>query len=277
VSHSCGNILTFDYSGSVALGGGTVFGIPIGDAVPVAGQLVVDKTATMTHDLGNGRLGYRQVIPTGFTATFGSGQDSVDVDSGEYLVVIGNNVDLVFDINDTVEFLFATDLLPTLSTPLVVEGVPREQGDYNGDGSTDDLDYTAWRAQFGMSGGLADGNGNATVDAADYVLWRDGRLASYPVGFFSINFIGGSELLSSSVLADADLATKLNPTNFLSLFNPLGDVVNMPDVFFDLSTFSLRVSSAFQVPEPGGLFILLSSGLIILSRRRRAPVGRAFS
>ena len=46
-------------------------------------------------------------------------------------------------------------------------------GDYNGDVAVDDLDYQAWRANFGSTTELAaDGNGDGTVDAADYVLWR---------------------------------------------------------------------------------------------------------
>ena len=269
VSHSCGETLTFDYSGSVALGGGTVFGMAIEDSVPVTGQLIVDTAAAMTHNFNDGRLGYRQTTPSGFTATFGSGASSVDVVSSEYLIVIGNNV--IVGTADSVTFLFTTDLVPPLTTPLVVEGLPRKQGDYNGDGAMDDLDYTEWKANFGTSGGLADGSGNGKVDTADYVLWRDGRLANLPVGFFAIEFLGGSELFSSSSLADANLATNLSTSNFSSMFNIFGDIANGPDVFFDVSAFSLRVLSTFQVPEPGGLIVLISGVFMILPRRRRAP------
>lgn len=54
-------------------------------------------------------------------------------------------------------------------------------GDYNGDGSTDAADYTAWRDALGSTTALrADGNGNGRVDAEDYLVWRDnyGRTAA---------------------------------------------------------------------------------------------------
>jgi hypothetical protein len=55
--------------------------------------------------------------------------------------------------------------------PNVIDTIP---GDYNRDGTVNNLDYSTWRSSFGQTGaGLAaDGNGNGVVDAADYVLWR---------------------------------------------------------------------------------------------------------
>ena len=51
------------------------------------------------------------------------------------------------------------------------------EGDYNGDGMVDLLDYDQWHAEFGGVHSIytADGNGDAVVDAADYVLWRNAR------------------------------------------------------------------------------------------------------
>jgi uncharacterized delta-60 repeat protein len=48
-------------------------------------------------------------------------------------------------------------------------------GDYNRDGTVNDLDYATWRASFGQTGAAlaADGNGDGTVDTADYVVWRN--------------------------------------------------------------------------------------------------------
>lgn len=48
-------------------------------------------------------------------------------------------------------------------------------GDYNADGSVNNLDYAVWRSSFGTSTGSrpADGNGNGVVDSADYVVWRN--------------------------------------------------------------------------------------------------------
>lgn len=45
-------------------------------------------------------------------------------------------------------------------------------GDYNQDGYVNGIDYQAWRGEFDLAGGLADGNGNGITDAADYVVWR---------------------------------------------------------------------------------------------------------
>jgi hypothetical protein len=49
-------------------------------------------------------------------------------------------------------------------------------GDYDGNGTVEQLDYAKWKADFGMvvtPGNGADGNGDGVVDAADYSVWRD--------------------------------------------------------------------------------------------------------
>lgn len=49
-------------------------------------------------------------------------------------------------------------------------------GDYDGSGTVDAGDYTAWKNAFGTSvtpGTGADGNGDGIVNIADYTLWRD--------------------------------------------------------------------------------------------------------
>lgn len=49
-----------------------------------------------------------------------------------------------------------------------------QSGDYNADGSVDDLDYALWKSKFGSTTHLAaDGNKNGVVDAGDYSVWRD--------------------------------------------------------------------------------------------------------
>lgn len=260
-----GDVLTFDYSGMVVFEGGTVFGIPIGE-VPVEGQLTVDTSATMTHDFGEGRLGYRQSMPAGMTATFGSGAGSVEVVVDEYLVVIGN--DVLFGNADTVEFLFSSDLVPRITVPLVVDAIARRQGDYNGDGLSNTADHAEWKAQFGEEGAPADGNGNGVVDAADYAVWRDGGAT----GFLSIEFqtgFGGQTLFGSSSLAAANLAANLNATNFSSMFNRFGDDPSGPDILFDVTSFSIGASAATSVPEPGGLGLLICVALVGMHWRRR--------
>jgi hypothetical protein len=45
-------------------------------------------------------------------------------------------------------------------------------GDYDGNGVVNSLDYSAWRAAYGTAMSVVDGNENGVVDAADYVIWR---------------------------------------------------------------------------------------------------------
>jgi GH43 family beta-xylosidase len=52
---------------------------------------------------------------------------------------------------------------------------PIVAGDYQADGTANNLDYNLWRATFGSAvfpGVAADGNASGTTDAGDYVLWR---------------------------------------------------------------------------------------------------------
>jgi hypothetical protein len=53
-----------------------------------------------------------------------------------------------------------------------VSATPLLPGDYNGDGSVDDLDFHVWNENFGTENLVADGNGDFYVDSADYVVWR---------------------------------------------------------------------------------------------------------
>jgi uncharacterized delta-60 repeat protein len=75
--------------------------------------------------------------------------------------------------------------------PNVIDVVP---GDFNRDGTVNNLDYGTWRASFGQTGnGLAaDGNGNGIIDTADYVVWRNsmGRSSGQGVAAGS-NQVGG--------------------------------------------------------------------------------------
>jgi hypothetical protein len=55
-------------------------------------------------------------------------------------------------------------------TPLAAAAAP---GDYNLDGSVNQLDYLQWVAEYGTGPANSDGNGDGVVDAADYTVWRD--------------------------------------------------------------------------------------------------------
>jgi hypothetical protein len=55
---------------------------------------------------------------------------------------------------------------------IITTAASSPMGDYNGNGSVDDGDYTLWRQGFGSTNLSADGNGDGAVDAADYVMWR---------------------------------------------------------------------------------------------------------
>src|SRR5690606_1865267 len=61
-----------------------------------------------------------------------------------------------------------------VATVAIPEGIA---GDYNGDERVDQLDYVAWKEQFGTwsltSYVAADGNRDGVVDMADYTLWRN--------------------------------------------------------------------------------------------------------
>jgi hypothetical protein len=56
-------------------------------------------------------------------------------------------------------------------------------GDYDGNRTVEQADYTVWRSTFGTNvnpGTGADGNGDGTVDAADYAVWRRNLGATGP-------------------------------------------------------------------------------------------------
>jgi hypothetical protein len=54
-------------------------------------------------------------------------------------------------------------------------------GDFDGNGITDEDDYTLWASSYGSTatpGTGADGNGDGVVNAADYTVWRDAFAAA---------------------------------------------------------------------------------------------------
>lgn len=69
-------------------------------------------------------------------------------------------------------------------------------GDYNGDGTVDNDDYTTWKSNFGDTNLLvADGNGDGKVDAADYTVWRNNLGATWQ----GLTFGAGGGAIASGV------------------------------------------------------------------------------
>ncbi len=84
------------------------------------------------------------------------------------------------------------DVAPVAAAPL--------PGDYNGDGSVNQLDHAKWVEQFGQSLPEADGNQNGVVDAGDYNIWRDNvpvpaSVASVPEPAAMIVLVLGGSLI----------------------------------------------------------------------------------
>jgi len=73
--------------------------------------------------------------------------------------------------------------LSLLNPPIydLYEEVTSVVGDYNGNGTVGQEDYTLWASTYGSTvtaGSGADGNGDGVVNAADYTVWRDADAAS---------------------------------------------------------------------------------------------------
>ena len=53
---------------------------------------------------------------------------------------------------------------------------PAARGDFDGDGSVDDADFTLWRNNFGASGSapytLGDGDGDGATTGSDFLIWQ---------------------------------------------------------------------------------------------------------
>lgn len=96
---------------------------------------------------------------------------------------------MVAFLNTLTDNEFLTDV--KFSDPFVV--LP---GDYNGDGTVNNDDYTTWKSNFGDTTLLiADGNGDGRVDAADYSIWRDNVGASW----LDLTFASGGGSLAAAV------------------------------------------------------------------------------
>jgi hypothetical protein len=89
--------------------------------------------------------------------------------------------DLVFNVQQ------ADTSVVTVTTQFAVAG------DYDLNGTVNQLDYLTWRQNFGSISSLnSDGNLNGVVDAADYVVWRNNFGLSLPGAGSVVDGSGGS-------------------------------------------------------------------------------------
>ena len=96
--------------------------------------------------------------------------DDIELVSGGYL---GDGYDTAVDARDLV---FRYTLTDGSTRTGVIEYVasPAVEGDYNGDGTVDAIDYAVWRESLGATGSdlAADGDGNGSVGSEDYTYWK---------------------------------------------------------------------------------------------------------
>lgn len=111
---------------------------------------------------------------------------------------------------------YAINLFTWLVTP--------RAGNYNGDTVVDELDHTQWAAQFGTTGGSADGNGDGVVNVADYNTWRD-NLTPASLGSLSSSLLVGEDATepTSLVLGGLALVAESEPTTSLAASKAVTD------------------------------------------------------
>ena len=118
---------------------------------------------------------------SGFPAGNGSGNGWEEADSSSSSVLaesyLTGNSELVDGANVSLGELFDTAAAQDLTfryAAVAGSAVPLD-GDYNGDGVVDAIDYAQWRDTLGdtvAAGEGADGNGDGTINTGDYDLWK---------------------------------------------------------------------------------------------------------
>ena len=127
-------------------------------------------------------------------------------------------------------------------------------GDFDGNGTVDEIDYALWNSLFGTNDAAADGNGNGVVDAADYVLWRK-----------NVGQMGGT---IGEVTGTFDEVQINDP---LGTFAGFGLQVNYSPTLVQLEVVAAGAGALAAVPEPATL-MLLGMLLPLLAARRRSSL-----
>lgn len=141
-------------------------------------QLDVDLTIQV-DSVANFGSGWNDLVPTNVDVAISYYQIATSFfePQGEDNVQGATNINAEVLFNDTSITHTSIDndsRLHTLISQHVMDNLNFQNGDYNGDGSVDALDYAVWTDSFGSTVNLAaDGNSNGTIDAADYTVWRD--------------------------------------------------------------------------------------------------------
>jgi hypothetical protein len=131
-------------------------------------------------------------------------------------------------------------------------------GDYDLDGTVNELDHAAWAAGYGAAGmHAADGNLDGVVDAADYTIWRD--------------HVGGLSVLhgatQTAVRFGEDFAGFEEPAH-----NALTDRdLNLPG---DDADATLTIAApALSIPEPTAALMTAAALIPLIRKREPRPTG----
>lgn len=167
----------------------------------------------------------------------------------------------------------------SLDDQVVGVGPAAPDGDYNGDGTVNAADYTAWRDTLGSTTDFrADGNEDGKVDDLDFGMWKANFGSTSSGVGIGWNEAGGANatFLAESFL-DADGSTLAGGTSLDlgSAFNPavFGAGVD-GDLVFEYSRGDKLITGTISyvngggatlatsaVPEPASFVLLLGAGL----------------
>lgn len=125
-------------------------------------------------------------------------------------------------------------------------------GDYDANGTVDNLDFDVWKTTFGSTVDLrADGNHNGTVDAGDYTVWRD--------HFGTISGMEGSGMLSTGADVQEVVSEPHATPNYRSQLTPPPDAfaLALPCLTVNLSSSPVHAALSI-IPRDLALLALFS-------------------